>query len=33
VWLDESPASGTRVILELPIAELLEPIVPERELV
>jgi signal transduction histidine kinase len=33
VWLDGSPASGTRVILELPIAELLEPIVPERELV
>jgi signal transduction histidine kinase len=33
VWLDESPARGTRVVLELPIAELPEPIVPERELV
>lgn len=33
VWLDESPARGTRVVLELPIAELPEPIVAERELV
>ena len=33
VWLDESPGRGTRVVLELPIAELPEPIVPERELV
>jgi signal transduction histidine kinase len=33
VWLDESPGRGTRVVLELPIAGLPEPIVPERELV
>jgi signal transduction histidine kinase len=33
VWLDESPSPGTRVILELPIAELLEPVARERELV
>jgi len=33
VWLDDSPSPGTRVILELPIAELLEPVARERELV
>jgi signal transduction histidine kinase len=33
VWLDESATRGARVILELPIAELLEPVVRERELV
>ena len=33
VWLDDSPSPGTRVVLELPIAELLEPVARERELV
>ena len=33
VWLDESAARGTRVFIELPVAELLEPAPRERELV
>ena len=33
VWLEESPGGGTRAVMELPAAELPEPIVRERELV
>jgi hypothetical protein len=33
VWLDDSMARGTRVILELPAAELPAPATRERELV
>jgi signal transduction histidine kinase len=33
VWFDPSSPRGTRVILELPIAELHEPVARERELV
>ena len=33
VWLDESPRGGTRVVLELPVAELPASIAREKELV